>query len=410
MRSQLSVADSRAGNPSCVTGDVEGWGFPKIVPTTASGSCVQVQSEASCDQMEFLHPNGTCVACPVCIPGEQLSEDCGFGYGGEGVCIRCEEGTFSTETGVAPCRRCTQCRLLNRLVETACSSTGDTLCGRCLSGYYELRSMTGEVELLCVPCSNHDTVHKECLLFKSKGSKTQGAILLPEGNVKEEEFPVVLIGAATASVVFLISLLLWVILLTSERFKQVPADCTKPEGLLSAASLQYESVSCHMEKETCPDSSAVPAEDPTRGQNLLSHESERHPTSIVINVTTNIKPCSQKDNITTQEEQQSFTTEEMKQKLQTIWEVAQGQGIDILDYDSIQDLSLLLDSPKSILKKLGLSLGVSPQVTAHLRSFEDLFQYLCTSTYTQLPQLAQAAALLPNFEVVSRIHKAVVNK
>lgn len=33
-----------------------------------------VKSEPSCDQTEFLHSNGTCVTCPVCGPGEQLSE------------------------------------------------------------------------------------------------------------------------------------------------------------------------------------------------------------------------------------------------------------------------------------------------------------------------------------------------
>lgn len=33
-----------------------------------------VHSEPSCDQTEFLHSNGTCVACPVCVSGEQLSE------------------------------------------------------------------------------------------------------------------------------------------------------------------------------------------------------------------------------------------------------------------------------------------------------------------------------------------------
>uniref|UniRef100_A0A3Q1DEM5 TNFR-Cys domain-containing protein n=1 Tax=Amphiprion ocellaris TaxID=80972 RepID=A0A3Q1DEM5_AMPOC len=74
----------------------------------------------------------------LCCMGLSLyvchSQDCGFGDGGEGVCILCEEGKFSTETGVAPCRRCTQCRLLNRLEEAACSPTTNALCGRCLPG------------------------------------------------------------------------------------------------------------------------------------------------------------------------------------------------------------------------------------------------------------------------------------
>lgn len=84
----------------------------------------------------------------------------------------------------------------------------------------------------------------------------------------------------------------------------------------------------------------------------------------------------------------------------------------MLDYDSVQDLSLLLDSADSrnTLRRLGRSLGVPPQVNAHLQGFQDLFQYLRTSTYTLLPQLAQAAALLPDPQVVARIHRAVVNK
>ncbi|XP_035525677.1 tumor necrosis factor receptor superfamily member 19-like [Morone saxatilis] len=147
--------------------------------------CELVKSEPSCDQTEFFHPNGTCVECPVCGPGEQLSEDCGFGDGGEGVCILCEEGTFSADTSVAPCMRCTQCNLLNRLETTACSLANNTQCGQCLPGYYELRSMTGEVELPCVPCYNHDTVHKACLLLTAQGSKGESAVAAPRGKFED---------------------------------------------------------------------------------------------------------------------------------------------------------------------------------------------------------------------------------
>ncbi|CAG5989250.1 unnamed protein product [Menidia menidia] len=367
---------------------------------------LQVHSEPICHQTEFLHPNGSCVACPVCGPGEELSEDCGFGDGGDGVCLRCEGGAFSPDTGVSPCRRCTRCALLNRLLTAACSPTADSQCGPCLPGYYELRSMTGEVELLCVPCSGHDRAREECLPFTSQGSKTR---------VKGETLSVVLIGAAIASLMFLIALLLWVFLLTAERFKRASGHCPEPEGLLSTAKLQHKPLSSHTRRAATQQdvpSETVSAEEPTRGLNSLSHEGELHPTSIVINVTTNIKPCSQNQERIMQEGAQSFSTEEMEQKLKTIWEIAQGQSIETLDYDSIQDLSLLLDSADNIhlLKRLGLSLGVSPQVIAHLHSFRDLFEYLHTSTYTHLPQLAQAAALLPNSEVVSRIHSAVVNK
>ncbi|KAM9356678.1 tumor necrosis factor receptor superfamily member EDAR-like [Symphorus nematophorus] len=388
--------------------------------------CVLVKPEPSCDQTEFFHPNGTCVACPFCGPGEQLSEDCGFGDGGEGVCILCEDGKFSADTGVAPCMRCTQCNLLNRLEKTACLPTSDAQCGQCLPGYYELRSLTGEVELPCVPCYSHDTVHKECLLLTAQRLKGGGAVTAHIGHfkepkekrVKEETFSMVLIGSATASSIFLIALLLWAFLLTAERFKQVPDCCPDPEeGLLPADDLQYTPLSSHTERAAkqseAPSQTLVPAQDPLRGPNSPSQEDEVHPTSIVINVTTNIKPSSQIEENTQGDQRSScYSMVEMEQKLQTIWELAQGQSIETLDYDSVQDLSLLLDSAdnRTILRRLGWSLGVPPQVIAHLQGFQDLFQYLRTSTYTLLPQLAQAAALLPHPEVVARIHRAVVNK
>ncbi|KAM7417410.1 hypothetical protein PAMA_017185 [Pampus argenteus] len=225
----------------------------------------------------------------------------------------------------------------------------------------------------------------------------------------------VLIGSATASLIFLIALLLWAFLLTAERIKQVPDYCTRTEDLFSETDLQLPPLSSVKPAEL-PLQTPDLAEDLPRSLSSLSQENEMHPTSIVIKVTTNIKPSSQKKECSRipREEQQSscYSMEEMERKLQTIWEIAQGQGIEMLDYDSIQDLSLLLDSAdnRNLLRRLGRSLGVPPQVITHLQGFQDLFQYLRTSTYTLLPQLAQAAALLPNPEVVARIHQAVSNK
>ncbi|CAJ1058845.1 tumor necrosis factor receptor superfamily member 19 [Xyrichtys novacula] len=386
---------------------------------------VLVKAEPSCSETEFLHLNGICVACPVCGPGEQLSEDCGFGDAGQGVCILCEEGRFSADTSVAPCMRCIQCNLLNRLEKSACSPSSDAQCGQCLPGYYELRTMTGEAELPCLPCFRHDTVHKECLFLMPQGPKAESATTVPMGDftepeeqsVKGETFSTVLIGSATASLIFLVALLLWAFFLTAEQLKPVPEYFPAPEALLSAGDPKHKPLSRPTEAEARqPEASSdgfPPAQDPTRDLNSLSHKNEVHPPSIVINVTTNIKPSSEKENVLQQEQHGSCDSRgEMEQQLQTIWEVSQGQSIDNLDYDSVQDLSLLLDSAddKGMLRTLGRSLGVPPQVIAHLHSFQDLFQYLRTSTYTLLPQLAQAAALLPNPQVVARIHRAVVNK
>ncbi|CAL8356255.1 unnamed protein product [Merluccius merluccius] len=132
-----------------------------------------------------------------------------------------------------------------------------------------------------------------------------------------------------------------------------------------------------------------------------SQGSEVHPASIVINVTANIKPSAQPEAgpYGASGPDSSYPTTQ--------------QSIELLDYDTVQDLSLLLgpaDRRGSTLRRLALSLGVPPQILGHLRGFPDLFHYLRTSTYLLLPQLAQAAALLPCPRVVARIHQAVMNK
>ncbi|XP_076005309.1 uncharacterized protein LOC142999586 [Genypterus blacodes] len=286
--------------------------------------------------------------------------------------------------------------------------------------------MTGEVEPSCVPCHDRGTIRKECAASKHQSSKAEIAVTVHRGNVqelqekrgKEGTFSTVLIGSATASSMFLLALLLWAFLLTAEKFKQVAEYCHRSEVMASGANLQCSLLSSPTDRAVkppeAPTQAFAPAEDPPSCLNSLSHKNEVHPTSIVINVTTNIKPGCQNTTNTSQEEQGSscYSTQEMEQNLQKIWEVAQGQGIEILDYDSVQDLSLLLDAAdnRGILRRLGRSLGVPPQVVANLQCFQDLFQYLRTSTYILLPQLAQAAALLPNPEIVARIHQAVVNK
>ncbi|CAM9168703.1 unnamed protein product [Lampetra planeri] len=380
---------------------MEVWEYPAMLMVW----CMIVGSEPRCDPTEFLHSNGSCVECLVCGPGEQLSEDCGFGDGGRAVCVPCEERTFSTGTDVDPCRRCTQCNLLNRLEDKACTSSSDAVCGQCLPGYYELKSITGKKELPCVPCHNGDNVHKYCLHLTAHRTKADVAVTVHMGKfkapeekrIKKDTHSMILIGSATASLIFLFALLLWAFLLTVERFKQVLDHCPGPERLMSGPE--------HLEHP--PQSSSTDLSTPSR-----CYENEVHPTSIVINVTTNVKPSNEKNSHISLEEQQSnfSSMEEMERKLQKIWEIAQGKGIEMLDYDSVQDLSLLLDSAdnRNLLLRLGRSLGVPPQVITHLQGFQDLFQYLCTSTYTLLPQLAQAAALLPKPEVVARIHRAVV--
>uniref|UniRef100_A0A8C7DJZ7 TNFR-Cys domain-containing protein n=1 Tax=Oncorhynchus kisutch TaxID=8019 RepID=A0A8C7DJZ7_ONCKI len=423
-------------------------------------SCLLALSEPSCNQTQFLHSNGSCADCPVCGPGEQLTDDCGYGDGGEGGrCVACAEGQFSTETGLAPCWQCTRCILLNRQERAVCSPINNAQCGNCLPGYYKLRSRSGEVDLLCMPCySPTGKIRKECLPLQWKHTST--AVTLDTVQVS-----MALIGSVTSASIFLLLLLLWALLLIIERFGEfclpvqtMAKKCTQfPIRFLYSHKVGMECglyvffvffVGCSEQvRKYCPEGlhfevgtafprntllsnttetgaipSITPPESPGPTQDAhhrclssLSREGEVHPTSIVINVTTNIKPSLQhggEDGPWEGQRGHCHTPEEMEQKLLEICTVSQGQSLEELNYDTVQDLSLLLDSGGcgrgSGVRRLGYSLGVTPEVLSNLHGFQDLFQYLRTSTYILLPQLAQAAALLPRPDVVARIHRGLV--
>ncbi|KAJ8351258.1 hypothetical protein SKAU_G00227340 [Synaphobranchus kaupii] len=422
--------------PSCLGGDSEWEGHEGVSHTPEAKMsleevfcCALAVADPGCDQAQFLHANGSCVTCPTCGPGEQLSEDCGYGDGGEGRCMACGEGEFSAEEGLAPCWQCTQCSLLNRDEHAPCTPASNAECGRCLRGYYEIKRKSGVIEALCMPCySPTGRIRKECQPPSSLQAhiSTAGAEPVPVSMA--------LIGSVSAAVAFLLVHLLWVLLLTVERLKQGPKglagqeDLSGPQPAESLHMLLPCSLPCATpcampstmpSHEGQPDQWAHGTEDTPRCLNSLKPEKDMHSPSIVINLTTNIKPsCLGGDSEWEGHEGVSHMPE-AKMSLEEypvlrrlgglVVYAGTGQSLEKLDYDTVQDLSLLLDAGGrgGGVRRLGQALAVPPEVLNNLRGFQDLFQYLRTSTYTLLPQLAQAAASLPRPDIISRIHRGL---
>ncbi|XP_064181298.1 tumor necrosis factor receptor superfamily member EDAR-like [Anguilla rostrata] len=400
-------------------------------------------ADPSCDLAQFLHSNGSCVACPTCGPGEQLSEDCGYGDGGEGRCVACGEGEFSAEEGLAPCWQCTQCSLLNREERAPCAPTSNAECGRCLRGYYEMKRKSGVTEALCMPCySPTGKIRKECHPPSSlKAHISTAGLIADVSRTQRKEDPgrraepvpvsMALIGSVSAAMAFLLVHLLWVLLLTVERLKQGPKclagqeDLSGPQSAESLHMLLPCSLPCATPSATPPampshegqtDQRTHSTEDTPRCLHSLNPEKDLNSPSIVINLTTNIKPsCQGGDSEWEGREGASRTPEakismeEMELKLEEICTVTKGQTLEKLDYDTVQDLSLLLDAGGrgDGIRRLGQTLSVPPEVLSNLRGFQDLFQYLRTSTYTLLPQLARAVASLPRPDIISRLHRGL---
>uniref|UniRef100_A0A4W3JG92 TNFR-Cys domain-containing protein n=1 Tax=Callorhinchus milii TaxID=7868 RepID=A0A4W3JG92_CALMI len=95
---------------------------------------VDVMTVDDCQEHEYWAEGGNCVACKECGAGLELSQDCGFGTGGDGQCVRCGHNRYKETWGFGKCKRCLSCSLFNRLQKSNCTALSNSVCGDCLVG------------------------------------------------------------------------------------------------------------------------------------------------------------------------------------------------------------------------------------------------------------------------------------
>ncbi|XP_078259199.1 tumor necrosis factor receptor superfamily member 19 isoform X3 [Rhinoraja longicauda] len=105
-----------------------------------------------CQEQEYRDKAGNCAACKQCGPGQELSKECGFGYGDDGQCVTCRPSRFKEDWGFQKCKPCSDCALVNRVQKANCTATGNAVCGDCLSGFYRKTKLGGFQEMECIPC------------------------------------------------------------------------------------------------------------------------------------------------------------------------------------------------------------------------------------------------------------------
>lgn len=105
-----------------------------------------------CQEQEYRDKAGNCAACKQCGPGQELSKECGFGYGDDGQCVTCRPSRFKEDWGFQKCKPCSDCALVNRFQKANCTATGNAVCGDCLSGFYRKTKLGGFQEMECIPC------------------------------------------------------------------------------------------------------------------------------------------------------------------------------------------------------------------------------------------------------------------
>uniref|UniRef100_A0A8C4Z873 TNFR-Cys domain-containing protein n=1 Tax=Gadus morhua TaxID=8049 RepID=A0A8C4Z873_GADMO len=108
----------------------------------------------SCREQEYRDLFGTCKACQQCDAGQELSKECGFGYGVDARCVGCRSARFKEDRGLQKCKPCLDCGLLNRFQKANCSATRNAACGDCLPGYYRKTKLSGFQDMECILCGD----------------------------------------------------------------------------------------------------------------------------------------------------------------------------------------------------------------------------------------------------------------
>ncbi|NXE12619.1 TNR27 factor, partial [Lophotis ruficrista] len=107
----------------------------------------------SCQESEYLDEQGKCTPCRNCMPGQELSKDCGDGSGGDAQCVACPPRKFKDRSGHHSCKPCLSCALINRVQKSNCTATTNAVCGECLPGFYRKARISGQLDWECIPCT-----------------------------------------------------------------------------------------------------------------------------------------------------------------------------------------------------------------------------------------------------------------
>ncbi|NXP74465.1 TNR27 factor, partial [Ramphastos sulfuratus] len=106
-----------------------------------------------CQESEYLDEHGKCTPCRNCMPGQELSKDCGDGSGGDAQCVACPPRKFKDSWGHHGCKPCLSCALINRIQKSNCTATTNAICGECLPGFYRKARISGQLDWECIPCT-----------------------------------------------------------------------------------------------------------------------------------------------------------------------------------------------------------------------------------------------------------------
>uniref|UniRef100_A0A671V269 Tumor necrosis factor receptor superfamily, member 19 n=1 Tax=Sparus aurata TaxID=8175 RepID=A0A671V269_SPAAU len=122
--------------------------YSTLIPASAE------EETRECREQEYKDRFGNCKPCKQCDAGQELSKECGFGYGEDARCVPCRSSRFKEDRSLQKCKPCLDCGLINRFQKGNCSTTSNAVCGDCLPGFYRKTKLSGFQDMECIPCGD----------------------------------------------------------------------------------------------------------------------------------------------------------------------------------------------------------------------------------------------------------------
>ncbi|KAM9801614.1 tumor necrosis factor receptor superfamily member 19 [Neosynchiropus ocellatus] len=128
--------------------------FHPVIRSVPQIPATAVEDSRECREQEYKDRFGNCKPCKLCDAGQELSKECGFGYGEDARCVPCRTSRFKEDRGLQKCKPCLDCGLINRFQKGNCSTTSNAVCGECLPGYYRKTKLSGFQDMECILCGD----------------------------------------------------------------------------------------------------------------------------------------------------------------------------------------------------------------------------------------------------------------
>ncbi|XP_053502788.1 tumor necrosis factor receptor superfamily member 19 isoform X1 [Ictalurus furcatus] len=194
---------------------------------------IMAEERRACREQEYKDQFGNCIACRQCDAGQELSKECGFGYGEDAYCVPCKASRFKEDQSSQKCKPCLDCTDLNRFQKANCSSTRNAVCGECLPGFYRKTKLSGFQDMECIPCGDPPPPYEpHC------GGRVN-LVPIPSTVTSPRDMALAAVICSALATVLLALFILCVIYCKRQLLEKKPASLRSQDGSFIGAELAY---------------------------------------------------------------------------------------------------------------------------------------------------------------------------